>query len=90
MDSADKPAVEITFDELAEIVREKDQLKVAFPEYLRMLESAAEAAQRKLIIAKCAADTCAATKLRKPRRDRGTKRKKPEVPATPPETAPAT
>jgi hypothetical protein len=89
MDSVDKPAEEIAFDELAAIVREKDELGISFTAYLQKLEKEAEAAQRKLEVARAHADTCSATKLRKPRRDRGTKRKKADVPDTPAEAAPA-
>jgi len=79
----DKPAIEFAFDELAEIVKDKDALGISFSEYLEQLEAKANAAARKLEIARCVADTCEATKTRKPRKDRGVPRKKigtPEIP----------
>ena len=72
----DRPAIEFAFDELAEIVKDKDALGISFGEYLEQLEAKASAAARKLEIARCVADTCAATKTRKPRKDKGVPRKK--------------
>jgi len=74
----DKPAVELAFTELAEIVREKDQLGLTFDKYLKQLEEQANAAARKLEVARGVAGMCEATKIRKPRKDRGVKRKKEE------------
>ena len=72
----DKPAVELAFTELAEIVHEKDSLGLTFDKYLKQLEDIASAAARKLEIARSVADMCEATKTRKPRKDRGVRRKK--------------
>jgi hypothetical protein len=72
----DKPAIEFAFDELAEIVKDKDTLGISFSEYLEQLEAKASAAARKLDIARAVANTCEATKTRKPRKDRGVPRKK--------------
>jgi hypothetical protein len=79
----DKPAIEFAFDELAEIVKDKDALGISFGEYLEQLEAKANAAARKLEIARCVADTCEATKTRKPRKDRGVPRKKNGTSETP-------
>jgi hypothetical protein len=82
----EKSAVEFAFDELAVIVRDKDALGISFGEYLEQLEALATAANRKLEIARTVADTCEATKTRKPRKDKGIPRKKNGnelVPATP-------
>jgi len=72
----DKPAVEIAFDELAEVIRDKDRLGITFGEYLEQLQEQADAANRKLEIARTVADTCQATKTRKHRKDKGVPRKK--------------
>ena len=72
----DKPAVEIAFDELAEVIRDKDRLSITFGEYLEILQEKADAANRWLEIARTVADTCQATKTRKPRKDKGVSRKK--------------
>ena len=79
----DKPAIEFAFDELASIVRDKDALGISFGEYLEQLEDLATAANRKLEIARMVADTCEATKTRKPRKDKGIPRKKNGDTSTP-------
>jgi len=89
MPELDKPAIEFAFDELAEIVKDKDALGISFGEYLEQLEAKASAAARKLEIARCVADTCAATKTRKPRKDRGVPRKKNGTLEQPPADEPA-
>lgn len=84
----DKPAVELAFDELAAVVAEKERLGISFTEFLKRLEAEVEAATRKYELARTAADICQATKLRKPRSDRGRPRKKPDpLPATPADPA---
>ena len=72
----EQPAVELAFNELAEIVKEKDDLGLSFDKYLKQLEDTAIAATRKLEVARGVAGMCEATKTRKPRKDRGVKRKK--------------
>ena len=72
----EKPAVELAFDEMAAIVREKDESGLSFDKYLDKLEAEAATAARKLEVAQSVADTCEATKTRKPRKDRGVPRKK--------------
>ena len=72
----EQPAVELAFNELAEIVKEKDDLGLSFDKYLKQLEDTAIAAARKLEVARSVAGVCEATKTRKPRKDRGVKRKK--------------
>ena len=72
----DKSAIEFAFGELAEIIREKDRLDISFIEYLDQLEAQAAAAARKLEVARSVANTCEATKTRKPRKDKGVSRKK--------------
>ena len=79
----DKPAIEFAFDELAAIVRDKDAMGLTFDSYLKHLEDVAATAARKLEIARCVADTCEATKTRKPRKDRGVPRKKNGTPEQP-------
>ena len=81
----DKPAVEIAFDELAEVIRDKDRLGITFGEYLEQLQEQADAINRKLEIARTVADTCQATKTRKPRKDKGVPRKKNGVELATPE-----
>lgn len=71
----DKPAIELAFDELAAVVAEKTKAGISFTEYLRQLEAQVEAAERRLELARAAADACEATKTRKPRCDKGQKRK---------------
>ena len=90
MAEQDKPAVELAFDEMAVIVREKDQLGLTFDKYLEQLRYNADAAARKLEVAQSIADTCEATKTRKPRKDRGVPRKKNGVtsPANEPPSEP--
>lgn len=90
MAEQDKPAVELAFDEMAVIVREKDESGLSFDKYLDKLETEAAMAARKLEVAQSIADTCEATKTRKPRKDRGVPRKKNGVttPANEPPEAP--
>ena len=85
--SDDKPALELAFDELAGVVKEKEQAGLSFTEYLRKLEAEVETAERRLELARAAADACEATKTRKPRSDRGKPRKKAESPTAPAVTA---
>jgi len=75
----DLPANELAFNELAQIVKEKDELGTSFDKYLKQLEEQASAANRKLELARSVANMCEATKTRKPRKDRGVKRKKETV-----------
>jgi hypothetical protein len=79
----EKSAEELAFDELAAVVREKDESGLSFSRYIEQLEALADAAARKLEVARAASDTCSATKLRKPRCDRGTKRRRSPAAATP-------
>ena len=44
----EKPAVELAFDEMAAIVREKDESGLSFDKYLDKLEAEAATAARKL------------------------------------------
>jgi hypothetical protein len=101
----EKSTVELTFIEMAAIVKEKDESGLTFDKYLDKLESEAIAAARKLEIAQSVVDTCEATKTRKSRKDRGVPRKKngnatattgeavphpePVSPSSPDPTAPA-
>ena len=80
----DKSAEELAFDELAALVRERDQRGVTFTEFLRQLEREAVAAARRLEVARAHADVCCATKLRKPRCDRGRKRSPAAAASSPP------
>lgn len=82
MTEQETPAVELAFTELAAVIREKDELKLSFDEYLKKLEQEANAAIRKLDVARAVADVCEATKTRKPRKDRGVPRKKNGTSAT--------
>ena len=79
----EKSAEELAFDELAAVVREKDQSGLSFDQYIKQLENLADQAARKLEVARAASETCSATKLRKPRCDRGTKRRRSPAAATP-------
>ena len=72
----EKSAEELAFDELAAVVREKDQSGLSFGEYIKRLEELADQAARKLEVARAASETCSATKLRKPRCDRGKPRRR--------------
>jgi hypothetical protein len=84
MADAEKTAEELAFDELAAVVREKDESGLSFSKYIERLEEQADAAARKLEVARAASETCSATKLRKPRSDRGTRRKRsPAAPVAP-------
>ena len=84
----DQP-VELAFNELAEIIREKDERALSFDKYLKHLEETANAAVRKLEVARSVAGICEATKTRKPRKDRGVKRKKVTDATTPANGPPA-
>ena len=79
----DKPANELAFNELAAVIREKDELGMTFDEYIKSLENTSAAAARKLDVARAVADVCEATKTRKPRKDRGVPRKKNGADETP-------
>lgn len=85
-EQVDKPTVEVAFDELAAVVREKDASGLTFDAYLKKLKAEAEAAARKYDVAQAVANQCEATKTRKPRCDRGKPRKResaaPPAPAT--------
>ena len=83
MVAEDKSAEELAFDELAAVVREKDESGLSFSKYIERLEELADQAARKLEVARAHAETCTATKLRKPRCDRGTKRKRSPAASTP-------
>lgn len=72
----DKPAIELAFDELAAVVAEKTKAGISFTEYLKNLEAEVETAERRLELARAAADACEATKTRKPRSDKGRPRKR--------------
>lgn len=72
----DKPAIELAFDELAAVVAEKTKAGISFTEYLKKLEAEVETAERRLELARAAADACEATKTRKPRSDKGQPRKR--------------
>lgn len=76
MMTEDKPAIELAFDELAAVVAEKTKAGISFTEYLKQLEAEVETAERRLELARAAADACEATKTRKPRSDRGHPRKR--------------
>lgn len=83
----DRSAEDLAWDELATLIKEAESLRLCFTAYLRHLEREAESAARKLEVARAHADTCAATKLRKPRCDRGRKRVK--SPAAPTAASPS-
>jgi hypothetical protein len=76
MVAEEKSAEELAFDELAAVVREKDESGLSFSKYIERLEELADQAARKLEVARAHAETCTATKLRKPRCDRGKPRKR--------------
>ena len=84
----EKSAEELAFDELAAVVREKDESGLSFSKYIERLRDNADAAARKLEVALAASETCSATKLRKPRCDRGTKRRRSPAAAAPGTIAP--
>jgi hypothetical protein len=88
MADTEKTAEELAFDELAAVVREKDESKLSFSKYIERLEEQADAAARKLEVARAHAETCSATKLRKPRCDIGKPRKRTRLPAAPAAVAP--
>lgn len=77
----DKPAIELAFDELAAVVAEKTKAGISFTEYLKQLEAEVETAERRLELARAAADACEATKTRKPRADKGKPRKRRNQPS---------
>ena len=79
----ERSAEELAFEELAAVVREKDESGLTFSRYIERLEQLADAAARKLEVARAAAETCSATKLRKPRSDRGMKRRRSPAATTP-------
>lgn len=92
MDTENKPAVELAFDEFAALIREKDEAGITFSAFLKQLQAEADRANRRLELAKTAADACSATKTRKQRSDRGKKRVrvvKVESVAVPATSAPA-
>ena len=72
----DESAEELAFAELAAIVREVGENRLTFSQYLKRLEQEVETATRKLEVARAHAETCSATKLRKPRCDRGKPRRR--------------
>lgn len=78
----DKEPLEIAFDELAAVIKAKDESRLTFPEYIELLRTKAAEAQRQLEIAEAARDLCSETKGRRPRSDRGRSRKKPNQPST--------
>ena len=72
----EKTALDLAWDEMAELVRECQDAGLTFSQYVKQLEQQADAAARKLEVARAAAGLCEATKLRKPRADRGKPRKR--------------
>ena len=72
-----KEPIELAFDELASVVKAKDDSGLTFPEFIDSLRTKAAEAQRQLDIAEAARDLCSETKGRKPRADKGKPRRKP-------------
>lgn len=75
MTDENKSSEEIAWEEMAKLVLEKDVANVEFQVFIRRLEEDVDKAQRRLDVARIIADTCSATKTRKPRRDKGKTRK---------------
>ena len=70
-----KTSEEFAFEEMAELVREKEVMGVEFQVFIRTLEEHALKANRRLEVARMIANISKTTKTRKPRSDRGKKRK---------------
>ena len=72
-----KSAGEFTFEEMAKLIQEKEAAGVEFQVFMRQLEKQAAEAARRVEVVYGMANICAATKTRKPRSDKGKKRKPP-------------
>jgi len=68
--------IEVAWTNLATLIKEKEALKLSFPDYLERLRLEADNAARKLEIAKRAAGICEETKPRRTRKDKGIPRAK--------------
>ena len=72
----DKEPLEVTFEELAEVIRGKEESKLSFPDYVASLRVAADNAARKVELAEACINMCEQTKGRRPRKDKGQPRKR--------------
>lgn len=74
MSEETKTPEEIAFAEMAEVVRDIELKGIDVQSYIRELEAESELAARRVEVARQVAILCKSTKVRKPRKDRGTKR----------------
>ncbi len=74
---------DITVALLAEVIRESEAAGNGFEAYIASLRDELATAQTRLDMAESVANLCSATKVRKPRADKGRKRKAAESPADP-------
>lgn len=71
----DKSAEEFAWEELAKLIQEKERAGVEMQVFIRQLEEEAAKAQRRVEVARAAADVCVTLKTRKTRKDKGKPRK---------------
>lgn len=83
-EQADKPsspppeAFDVSFETMAKMIREAEASGVTFREYLEKLRIAEREAIQRRELAEAVAGLCSATKVRKPRADKGKPRKAKE------------
>jgi len=82
--------LELSFVELASLIRDKDASGMTLDNYIKSLQEKMAELQRQLDIAEAARNLCSATKSRKPRADKGKPRKPTPLPGEVPTTSPPT
>lgn len=79
-ESQPSSAEEFAFEEMAKLIQEKESAGVEFQVFIRQLEEEEAKAVRRVEVARAMANICATTKTRKPRKDKGVRRKpKPQT-----------
>ena len=68
--------LDVTARELLEVIQQKEEFDLSFPDYIAELRAEVDAATRKLQLAEACRDLCDETKGRRPRKDKGVPRKR--------------